>query len=264
VRARIGSLYGEEPGEYGEPLAEPPGLLHVAAVLEDAEGRWWSWAVGPDAPRCESDAFALGLARARADVIVTTGRIVRSEPGLRHRYAADTALDEALAAWRREALGRPERPRSLVLTASGELPAAHPLWRDGPVEVATGEAGAAALAAAGRPWPRRVLAAPGLGAVVAALRGEGHRTVLVEAGPATTREALYGAGGTPPDELMLSRLSGAQLPAARRGRAFADPARVAALLPRRIVGPPERAADGVWHFERRLRAPGGQAVHSSV
>lgn len=258
VEARIRALYGG-------PFEARPRVLHVAAVCEDADGRWWSWRLGRGAPHHEDDAWALGLARARADAIVTTGRILRDEPELEHRYSAVPEIAAALAAWRCELLGKRQPPRSVVLTRSGALPPAHPLWRGAlrPL-IATGASGSATVVEAGIPAGLRRLPEPGLGPLLASLlERDGLETVLVEAGPATTRGALYGEG--PPeagasgglvarvDELQLTRVQQLELPPAVRGGLFATPAAVARRLPIRLAGPPRRRGAQRWSFERWLR-----------
>ena len=68
----------------GPGLDRALGVLHVAAVWETPDGRYRTLRVGEGAIRSASDAVVLSAARARADAIVTTGRILRDEPELMH------------------------------------------------------------------------------------------------------------------------------------------------------------------------------------
>ena len=120
VEERIARLYGDD-----VDWCTATGRLHVAAIHAASER---VLAIGPAAPPSETDRFVLGLARARADVIVTTGSILRAEPELVHRFAETPQADAAFAAWRRSVLGRADPPRLLVLSASGDLPKAHPAF----------------------------------------------------------------------------------------------------------------------------------------
>jgi len=98
VAKRVQELYGDE-------LLEDAGVVQVCSAWRDAQGVLRSVRVGPHAPRSETDGFALALARARADVIVTTGQILRDEPGLQHEIGSASGID--FAAWRRGWVGRP-------------------------------------------------------------------------------------------------------------------------------------------------------------
>ncbi|MCG8590583.1 MAG: dihydrofolate reductase family protein [Proteobacteria bacterium] len=190
----------------GDDRRSDAGVLHGTAAWASPNGPLLCLRIDAHTPASPTDFFALSLARARADAIVTTGATLRAEPELRHE-AGTGALARGLADWRSRVAERTAPPVSVVLTRSGELDADHALLADPArrVWIATGEDGARALA------PRRLpahvevwtLAQPSLRAVVAGLRSErGLGTVVVEAGPSAARE-LY----TPPvavDELWLS------------------------------------------------------------
>jgi hypothetical protein len=103
-------------------------------------------AIGPHSPKSATDFFLLNLARARADAIVTTGKILRDEPAVEHRLQGADGEPAALAAWRRERLGKREPPCSVVLTTGREIDLFHPLFRSAPrVIILTGESAAGAL-----------------------------------------------------------------------------------------------------------------------
>ena len=202
-RRRIRGLYGAE-------LTAPAGVLHVAAVWRARQGRWPTLKITPQTPLSDTDRFVLGLARARADAILTTGKILREEPTLQHSYHDDPQLDRALAAWRADFLGRPSRPVSVVLTARGDIDPDHPLFR-GPhsVYVLTGPAAARRLNRRPLDPRHRVMERSELNPISALdyLRGEaGFATVSIEAG-ASTSGALY-RPTLRIDELLLSVVRG--------------------------------------------------------
>jgi riboflavin biosynthesis pyrimidine reductase len=248
IGRRLDALYGEV------DWAAETGVLHVAAI---AEGSWRAIVPGKDAPDSETDRFVLGAARARADVIITTGAILSSEPALRHEPSEDASLNRALLGWRRETLGRIEEPLLIVLTASGDLPIAHPA-----LEAASGgfvwttPLGAARL----RSSFGESVGELGIieddteeaairGAIRAALRRPGIATILVEAGPSATdplyREGARNSDGIRCDELLLSRFEG-ELVTAASGPAFISRESIDAYY----AGRPSRLriedASGVW------------------
>ena len=238
---------------YGAEIGACAGVVHVAAVWEEKPDQYFALAIGEHTPRSQRDHFALEVARARADAIITTGRILRAEPALRHDLRGSWA--NGLAAWRRERLGKRSPPLSLVLTSGFGLPLAHPLFggRAAPI-VYTGHAGRALEARL--PGARLVAADnPDIHGALDYLQNTlGCRTVVIEAGPSTAR-ALYGA--TPRvDELMLSILQcpGAALPAAARGPGFIATADIGRALPCsapfHVV---EGSAEGTWQFHRFCR-----------
>jgi riboflavin biosynthesis pyrimidine reductase len=243
IEARLRALYGELPGEVG--------VLHVAAVWQRPDGERRVLRIREAMPRCDTDAFALSLARARADAIVTTGRILRLEPALTHELLGPPQLQADLREWRRLRLGRSEPAQSAVLTSGRELDLDHPVLRAAarPL-VLTGRSAAAQLAsAAARRGIGLVALEPlDLRTGLAALRARGGRCISIEAGPETALP-LYDAP-LAVDELMLSVYEAAELPAEVVGPAFLGAARLAELLPRasraQRVGP--------WSFERRTRA----------
>ena len=195
------------------------GTIHVAAV-HDETGH--VIAIGPEAPKSGTDRFVLGFARARADAIVTTGSILRSEPDLVHRLAESPEEQSALAAWRQATLGREEPPRLLVLSASGRFPTDHPALAAAQGWIWTSREGRARC---GTPPEGFDFVVPGedtdevgdANGVAAALAWllarDAVDTLSLEAGPSTTA-ALYdpaareGVAFAGVDELLLSRFEG--------------------------------------------------------
>ncbi|MCC6873385.1 MAG: hypothetical protein IT378_03675 [Sandaracinaceae bacterium] len=193
---------------YGEPLGRMEGVLHVVACLLDG-GTLSVLRIGEHAPKSAHDFFALELARARCDAILTTGAILRAEPELRCGLRS-----AGLRAWRRDVLGVASEARVLVLTTGRNFPLDHPML------AAAGE-GVIVLAPAGAGLrlPSHVELvteeAPTPRSAIALLIARGARGVSIEAGPSVAR-GLY----DPPavDEVMLSIFEGEVVPEARGPR----------------------------------------------
>lgn len=236
---------------FGAPPGLAPAVLHVAAVAERP-------GAGPvvlrpvhAAPRSLLDRFLLLAARARAEVIVTTGRILREEPRLPHTLRGHPA-SEALEAWRREVAGLSGTPRLLVLTSGRDLDPDHPaLAPPGRAVVFTSEEGAARLAPRLRgtgialeadPAPDARRAVQWLQDAVRASR------ITIEAGPCAAA-ALY---DPPPrvDELWLSTFRG-RLAEEAIGPPFVDEARIAAALPHASRPFELEEPSGPWRVARR-------------
>lgn len=229
------------------------GLLQVAAIHGPSNR---ILAIGPEAPPSPTDRFVLGLARARSDVLVTSGSILRSEPDLVHRYAEDDEEDHAMGAWRRRTLGMETPPRLLVLSATGRFPGAHPALTSGEGWIWTSDAGAEEIGDA-PPGFRIVVAESGRDSAADAitwLRGQLHSenreaTLLLEAGPSTTRPFYAAQAGTRVDELLLSRFEGA-IPEAAEGPAFVPAEARAARFGAACTSCVVEEERGRWTFER--------------
>ncbi len=265
-----GTPDGTSGGNHGEQgdglLSDPAGVIHVAAVGREPDGELVVLKINHATPRSPHDRFALDLARARADVIVTTGAILRAEPGLRYELASDRA--DALHTWRMDQLGRPTPPLVVVLTGREDIDLDHPTlhgwaqpWIFTNVDCAK--------ALHGR-LPRHVglagVPSPDLQTLVDwARRRFDARTITIEAGPTTTRP-LYrfpegledgppGAPGEPPglvDELMLSVFEGT-IPSAARGDPFVSERTLERCFPHRHEGEVIQEESGPWRFVRLLR-----------
>jgi riboflavin biosynthesis pyrimidine reductase len=238
---------------YGDDLASEVGVLHVTSAWRAPGGELFVLRIGPGAPRSETDAFALAVARARADAIVTTGRILREEPGLSH------ALPPALREWRREVLGKAEPPWSAVLSSGRDLDLGHPLLRGGSrAAVFTSQAAAASLAARAGASGLEVagVAQPGLRELLAWLaRERGCASVAVEAGPGTAL-SLY-QEPLALDELMLSLYLEPALPEPACGPRFLPLERLEALLAPASEPFDSRQKAGRWLFKRYRRKTKG-------
>lgn len=212
--ARIRELYGDD-------LLTPSGVLHVTSAWSDSGGRLFTLRIGPNSPASATDFFALELARARVDAIVTTGQILRDEPGLTNELT-----DPELASWRRERLGKKGPPVTVVLSRRTDLPRSHPLF-------ATSEV---------------VVRNAGLRESLAWLCDErGFTSVAIEAGPSTSR-AVY----DPPvavDELLLSIYRAPELPEGVRGGELLGLPALGRLFPERSECTREEES-GMWSFLR--------------
>jgi riboflavin biosynthesis pyrimidine reductase len=239
VERRARTLYGVAAGR------EVSGVIHVLSAVETG-GRLHVIKIGPKAPKSSTDFFVLNFWRAHADAILTTAAIARAEPGLSHALQGPQANE--LATYRRVRLQKLDPPLCAILTRSGDVPAAHPMWNDKvDYRVLTSPERSAELQASlgGR---ATVVGIADLGArqAVEWLRAQGARRILIEAGPSTAN-ALYDA--TPGvDHLLVSRYEGIFDPDAVGGalpetsRLFAGRSRVACS---------ERTEEsGPWRFER--------------
>ncbi len=246
VAERVRRLYGDD------SLSDPAGVIHVAAVGREPDGELVVLKINQSTPRSPHDRFALDLARARADVIVTTGAILRAEPGLRYELASDRA--DALHTWRMDQLGRPTPPLVVVLTGREDIDLDHPTlhgwaqpWIFTDVDCAK--------ALHGR-LPKHVglagVPSPDLETLVDwARRRFDARSITIEAGPTTTRP-LYADGPQLVDELMLSVFEGT-IPSAARGAPLASESALERHFTDRHAGELIHEDSGPWRFVRLLR-----------
>jgi riboflavin biosynthesis pyrimidine reductase len=134
------------------------------------------------------DRFMLALLRAVADAVIVGAGTLRKERDA--IWTAERAFPDARADFvsLRAALGRPSRPLVVIVTATGQIDLALPVFNDGgPVIIATSSAGAARL---GKEPPhvqvRELAAAAPLRStdlVRLAIEGSGGRRILTEGGP---------------------------------------------------------------------------------
>ena len=235
---------------YGDALLGDAGVVQVVAGWQSGEGPLLNIKIGPAAPESPTDRLALAIARARADAIVTTGRILREEPAL--RYAPETAIEHDLTLWRSLRLGREDPALVVVLSGSLDVAPDHPALAGPRGLVVTGPGASAerveALCATGG---IEVVerGAPGLLDTIDHLRGDrGARSILVEAGPSTARVLYEEAGRI--DELMLSICHAEAISLAVRGAPLptASMRRRAGLERRSSTR--RREPSGSWSFER--------------
>ena len=229
---RIAQLYGDV------DLTAATGVVHVVSVVGEDEPRVIK--IGPGAPKSATDFFALNLARARADAILVTGKILRAEPQLRYELPAE------LARWR----GDREAPELIVLTSGRGLDPKHPAlsgaWAR-PV-IFTREDAAPALSetnlvVVGHPDPSPR-------AAIDWALSEGAAVVSVEAGPSAAA-SLYERRPLV-DEVLLSEFRGAVTDDQLGGSPFSREQLQTHFRPDR---PPHTIDEpsGPWQFTRWTR-----------
>ena len=240
-------LLGDDPARAGR-------VLHVASVWRDGDGALRVLRIGPNTPKSRHDAFLLALARARAEAIVSTGRILREEPALTHGPLGPPPLRAALAGWRRERLVLALDPWLLVLSSGRSLDPAHPAFH-APLRPLLFVPAAAATGLRERfaETDVRVVSvpAPEVRLALAHLRRLGARRITLEAGPSTTRALYDEPVGV--DELWLATYEGERPDHEVIGEPFIDEARLAAALPAASQPMARDEPSGRWRFLRRWR-----------
>lgn len=242
---------------YGVDALHRTGVVHVTA-LWDPPGQaapLTTLRINEHSPSSEHDFFVLNLARARADAILCTGRMLRMEPRTRYDLQGPGTLSAALADWRLERAGRREPPLLVVLTSGEGFDPAHAALRGAPRPVVyTSGQSAPGLRSVVAGTRIEVVASetPSVREAVDWLRRErGASLVSIEAGPTTSSE-LY-REPTCIDELMLSRYREPDLDPRARGPALLTLARL-----RQVVGagtPPAEVEEtsGRWSFSLHRR-----------
>lgn len=239
VRERLREIYGRD------DLHHDTGMVHVLAVAEQG-GALRFLRIGPEAPRSETDRFVLGYSRARADVIITTGSILRHEPDL--RYDLPEPYAGALRRWREDTYGPTlPPPRVLVLTRGSDLDLAHPAFHGWarPL-VFTGRDSAAQLGELPPGVSCVGVAQPSIFAAVAWAHRDGARTISIEAGPSAALPLYENPMNV--DEILLSRFQGS-VAAGVAGGDFLDPGTLARVA-QRTSALRRHEDSGPWSFER--------------
>lgn len=245
VEDAILTLFGETP--------MGTGIIHPTAVWQGPMDCLVTLATGESMPRCGHDAFVLGLARARADVIITTGRVLRHEPTLDHRLPGEV-LGEALLDWRLRRLGKERPPATVILSSGRELDLDHPVFRHWtrPM-VYTSREGQWILESRAADHGVEVIAAdqPSIQGAVEAVRRElGAATIDLEAGPGVASE-LYNSGAV--DELLLSTYEAPRLDAQAEGPLFLAASEVSSYFGDPVGETQVEAANGPWRLRRYCR-----------
>ncbi|MEO0325609.1 MAG: hypothetical protein AAF447_21820, partial [Myxococcota bacterium] len=149
VEAYAARLYG------GTCPAPVPGVSHVTACWRRPGALPTSplvtLKINEHTPKSAADTFALGFARARADAMLVTGKLLRDEPATTFGLPGPGA--PALARYRQEIALRYDAPLLVVLTKSGAVDPGHLAFGRGERELAaprplvlTGPEGAEVLA----------------------------------------------------------------------------------------------------------------------
>jgi riboflavin biosynthesis pyrimidine reductase len=236
---------------------EEEGVLHVAAVWRPPGlDRHVVLRIREETPRSELDFLILNLARARADAIVTTGRILRQEPALTHDLQGAGGVPNALDAWRRDELGLERPPWLLVLTSGRDLDPGHPAFRSWArplvfcpftrVEQVRRQFLGTRVAVSGHP-------SPSLRSALDHLEQErGARRISIEAGPSTAI-AAYDAPARI-DELLLSVFEAPEVPATIAGGELPSRRDLERILGPAVATFAAAEESGPWRFERYRRA----------
>ncbi len=242
----IEALYGRN--AIDDPTWISAGLYQVIALWAQTADRHVVIRIAPDSPRSLRDIFCLNLARARADTIIITGKILRDEPHLRYEIAP------GLRRWRRELLGLQKLPELVVLTRTMPDPN-HPALR-GPspsLIYTTSEIAKKARSAGLEVHPDEQ---PSLAKLVRWLRARGQKNLCLEAGARTTAD-LYSlpANRNDPtiDELMLSRYAGSILPNHLRGLSFPSLHGLGRYFDLPADDPSMQPPTELWTFSRMRR-----------
>jgi riboflavin biosynthesis pyrimidine reductase len=242
---------------FGRRFEPRPGLVHVASV-HVRDSVFYILHIRDDTPRSPHDACMLRMARARADAIVTTGRVLRAEPRLRHELSGSSAAAAVLQSWGDRVRGRATARVSIVLTRGRAFAPDHPLVTgstDVVIACPRGSADSLRERFGGRDVDVVGLDEPTVAAVVQLAKGHwGAETVLLEAGPATVGP-LYD-DGAPPNELMLAEFRGGTPPHVRGGRLVHRQTIIDGMGPLQY-GPTRGPHDELWRFawlqQHRLR-----------
>jgi riboflavin biosynthesis pyrimidine reductase len=177
---------------FGSSLDTRPAVSHSFAAWRVAKDEpLKTILINEHSPKSDLDFLALHVARARADAIIITGKILRDEPALRFDLQADPRWGDALLSWRERHWGICDPPWLLILTGTGELDFEHPVFHGWvrPLIFTTDRTAARRLAAA--PCPVVADQAPDLRRAIRHLQSaRGCDCVSIEAGPSTAR-SLY-------------------------------------------------------------------------
>ncbi len=242
---------------YGSDLSGASGVMHVAAVLRTAGRGFVTLRINSETPKSSHDHFVLNLARARADAIVTSGRILRQEPELTHEISGPAGTGVALASWRREVARKSAPPASLVLTSGRHLDLDHPIFHGaGPSVVFTTRKAAASLREREVKPGIRIVGRNEVGPreAVEFLRKEcGAETVSIELGPSSARALYYRPSLV--DELLLSIFNAPTIPESVVGPPFIDATTLDRVLANRSspFSGGETTGRGEWTFVRYAR-----------
>jgi len=172
---------------FGSAFETRPSISHSGAVWMDPESELLkTLKINSYQPKSELDFLALHVARARADAIVITAKILRDEPKLRYDLRADERWGDALIAWRERKWGLVERPWLLILTKSGDVDFEHPALHGWPRPVLFTSDRTAERKLADAPIPVVADADPDIRRAIRHLQlsRECH-CVSIEAGPST-------------------------------------------------------------------------------
>ena len=254
---RVEELDAEIAEMLGVALHEESGVLHTAAVWRrPGTGELVVLRIGEHSPKSGRDLLLLCLGRARAQAIVTTGRILREEPGLDFDLSpaegapgGDGPAAEVIEEWRRSRCGLEAPARIVVLSSGRDLPLHHPALEGQDAVVFTSLEGLERLERKAGAFGVQVVGReePDVRGAVSWLRDQGLDRVTIEAGPATALQLYRDENMV--DGLCLSTYQGSELAEAARGPQFLTGDEL-----HRLLQPVEEAttfeeASGPWSFQ---------------
>ncbi len=141
---------------------------------------------GPISGHNAHDRMVMGLLRAAADAVIVGAGTLRAVP--QHLWTAEYVYPSLAEAYGqlRATLGKPEPPLNVIVTASGAIDMALPVFQSGqvPVLIVTTTEGARRIRKSGPPPSVRV-------------------TAVDSAGPLSARAILEAVGGVRPSDLIL-------------------------------------------------------------
>lgn len=246
---------------FGAAVEPDAATVHVLALWKDPSGPLRVLRIDADAPRSATDRFVLGLARARADALLTSGAILAAEPELRLEIGGTGEERAELQAWRREVMGSTQPLFGGVMTRNANLDLDHPFFEKGErTAIYTTSEAAAALEARAEERGIALLprATPNAADAIVALREHfGARAVGIELGAGASRP-LYGEAPEMPgaaglDELWLSLYEEPALPRERTSDAFFTLAQLEEMFPASSTPVVSNEESGRWSVRRMRR-----------
>lgn len=237
---------------FGAPLDTRPAVSHsLAAWRSERDAPLTTIQINEHAPKSDLDFLALHIARARADGIIITGKILREEPDLNYDLGADPRWGDALLSWRERRWGLCDPPWLLILTGSGDIDFDHPVFRGWarPMIFTSDRSATRKLAAA--PCPVVSDASPDIRRAIQHLQvARECECVSIEAGPSTSR-TLY-ERPIAVKELLLSVYLEPQLDERAQGAPLVSLSEVRSLF-RSETSATHRDQGQHWSFHRLRR-----------
>ncbi len=237
---------------FGSLLETRPATSHSFAAWRSGEDApLTTIRINEHSPKSDLDFLALHIARARADAIIITGKILREEPGLSFDLRADRRWGNALVSWRERRWGLFDPPWLLILTGRGDIDFSHPVFHGGvrPMIFTSDRTATRQLAAA--PCPVVSDDSPDIRRAIQHLQvARECECVSIEAGPSTSR-ALY-ERPIAVEELLLSVYLGPQLDERAQGAPLVSLSDVRRLF-RSETSATHRDEGKHWSFHRFRR-----------
>mmetsp|Transcript_422 Transcript_422/g.748 ORF Transcript_422/g.748 Transcript_422/m.748 type:complete len:271 (+) Transcript_422:113-925(+) len=181
-----------------------PRAIHVCSTVVGEDGMRRVIKIGPHSPKSMTDLFMLNLCRAHADVILTSGSILRSEPELTHKFCGPLPMQRVFSDYRAQVLGKTQPLRTVVLSRGANLPFSHPLWLDS--EDCWLWTGSQTPSLQLPPHVRLVSSADTMKSLACQIIADG-KTLSIETGPTVTSQ-FYGTDESIVSELWMSTFWG--------------------------------------------------------